>query len=272
MTLINPMESLSVKENGQSNKRTKYRKIAIWLAAIVLAVLLLTTAGFVAWASDAADPMPEAIAALVSDEQVTVTVDNWITFTPTAAPPTTGLIIYPGGRVDARAYAPAAHAIASQGYQVVIVPMPLNLAFFNANAASEVIAAYPQIEQWAIAGHSLGGAMAAQYAYRQPGMVEGLALWAAYPAGSSDLSNSDLAVVSVYGTEDGLASVADVENARNLLPADVQWWPIVGGNHAQFGWYGDQAGDNPATIDRTTQQAQVIEATLNLLHRLSLKS
>ncbi|GIK54678.1 MAG: thioesterase [Chloroflexota bacterium] len=271
MTLINPIESLSVNENGKPDKRTKFRKIAIWLAAIVLTAMLLATAGFVAWAGDTADPMPEAIAALVSDEQVMVTEDNWITFTPTAAPPTTGLIIYPGGRVDARAYAPAAHAIASQGYQVVIVPMPLNLAFFNANAAFDVIAAYPQIEQWVIAGHSLGGAMAAQYAYNQPDKVAGLALWAAYPASNSDLSNSDLAVASIYGTEDGLASVADVENARNLLPADIQWWPIVGGNHAQFGWYGDQPGDNPATIDRATQQAQLLEATLNLLNNLKPK-
>lgn len=267
MTLINPTESLSVKKNGNSHKVTKFRKVIFLLLAVV-ASLLLVSIGFVAWASAAAAPMPEAIAALSSDAQITVTQDEWITFTPTGVSPTTGLIIYPGGRVDARAYAPAAHAIAGEGYQVVIVPMPLNLAFFDANAATAVIAAYPHIEQWAIAGHSLGGAMAAQYAYDQPDMVDGLALWAAYPAENANLSGYDLDVVSIYGTEDGLASLADVEKAKDLLPADVQWWPITGGNHAQFGWYGAQSGDNPATIDRATQQAQIIEATLNLLNNL----
>ncbi len=264
MTLIHPTEPLSAKKHGRTNKPDKWKIIIIFITAVIL----LAVVGFVAWAGNAADPMPEAIAALTSDAQVTVTQDQWIAFTPNNTPPTTGLIIYPGGRVDPRAYTPAAHAIASQGYQVVIVPMPLNLAFFDANAAADVIAAYPGIEQWAIAGHSLGGAMAAQFAHNQPDLVDGLALWAAYPAESADLSNSDLNVVSVYGTEDGLASTADVENARNLLPADVQWWPIAGGNHAQFGWYGAQPGDNPATIDRTTQQTQMIEATLNLLNNL----
>ncbi|HUM69192.1 MAG TPA: alpha/beta fold hydrolase [Chloroflexota bacterium] len=246
----------------------KKSKKAILMLLALLAVLLLVSIGFVAWAGDAADPMPEAIATLTTDAQVTVNQDEWITFTPTGAQPDSGLIIYPGGRVDPRAYAPIAHAIASQGYQVVIVPMPLNLAFFDANAASDVITAYPEIRQWAIAGHSLGGAMAAQYAYNHPDQVDGLVLWAAYPAQNANLSGYDLDVVSVYGTEDGLASIADIENAKNLLPTDVQWWPITGGNHAQFGWYGDQSGDNPATIDRATQQAQIIEATLNLLNNL----
>lgn len=264
MTLIHPNESLSDKKNGKTNKTNKWEIVIIF----IMAVILLAIVGFVAWADNAADPMPEAMAALTSDAKVTVTQDQWITFSPNDQTPTTGLIIYPGGRVDPRAYAPAAHTIASQGYQVVIMPMPLNLAFFDANAAADVIAAYPDIQQWAIAGHSLGGAMAAQFAHNQPDLVNGLALWAAYPAKSADLSNFDLNVVSVYGTEDGLASTADVENARNLLPADVQWWPIAGGNHAQFGWYGAQPGDNPATIDRTTQQTQMIEATLKLLNNL----
>ncbi len=264
MTLTNPTESLSAMRGGRTNS-SSWGKLAVIIAT---AVLLFAIIGLATWANDTAAPMPEAIAALSSDAQVTVTEDNWITFAPTASQPETGLIIYPGGRVDPRAYAPVAHTIASQGYLVVIVPMPLNLAFFDANAASDVIAANQHIQQWAIAGHSLGGAMAAQYAHNQPTLVDGLALWAAYPAQNSDLSANDLDVVSVYGTEDGLASVTDVENARNLLPPDVQWWPITGGNHAQFGWYGEQAGDNPAAIDRLTQQALMIEATLNLLNNL----
>ena len=58
---------------------------------------------------------------LQSDAQVTVTNGKWLIFEPAAVQPETGFILYPGGRVDYRAYAPQAHAIAAQGYLVVIV-------------------------------------------------------------------------------------------------------------------------------------------------------
>jgi hypothetical protein len=112
--------------------------------------------------------MKQAINALQSDSNVTVISGQWLTFKPTTTNYTTGLIIYPGGRVDYRSYAPLAHAIANEGYLTIIVPMPLNLAVFGANAANEVIASHPEITSWAIGGHSLGGTMAAQFAYQNP--------------------------------------------------------------------------------------------------------
>jgi len=78
-----------------------------------------------------------------------------------------------GARVDARAYSPAGQAIAAEGYQVVIVPMPLNLAGFAINRASKVITAFPHIVHWVIGGHSHGGAMAASFAYNNPATVKG---------------------------------------------------------------------------------------------------
>jgi hypothetical protein len=98
--------------------------------------------------------------------------------------------------------------------------------------------------------------------------VAGLGLWAAYPAGSSDLSGRDLAVASIYGTRDGLATEEEIAASRPLLPPDTQWTAIEGGNHAQFGWYGPQSGDNEATISREEQQAQIVAATLELLQGL----
>jgi pimeloyl-ACP methyl ester carboxylesterase len=209
--------------------------------------------------------MPEAKAALAPDEQVRVQVGKWLVFEPASGQATTGLVIYPGGRVDPAAYAPAAHALAAGGYTVVIVPMPLNLAVLNAGAAKDVIAAYPAIQHWAVGGHSLGGAMAANFAAKNPGTVQGLVLWAAYPAGSDDLSTSGIQVVSVYAEQDGLATLDQIEASRALLPPGTAWVSIRGGNHAGFGWYGDQPGDNPATITRQEQQRQVVEATRQLL-------
>jgi pimeloyl-ACP methyl ester carboxylesterase len=241
--------------------------LRIFLASISL-ILVLVTTGFVVWGETPAQPMTEALAALQSDAQVTITSGRWLAFTPVASEPTTGFIIYPGGRVDYRAYAPAAHQIAAQGYLVVIVQMPLNLAIFGVNAAQDVQAAYPQIRHWAIGGHSLGGAMAAAFASTHPGAVQGLALWAAYPASSNDLSRSGLRVVSIFGSQDGLATGEKIDASRPLLPANTTWVKISGGDHAQFGWYGDQAGDNPASISRSDQQAQIINATLSFLEGL----
>jgi pimeloyl-ACP methyl ester carboxylesterase len=130
------------------------------------------------------------------------------------------------------------------------------------------MAAYPGIESWAIGGHSLGGAMAANYAHSKPEAVQGLVLWAAYPASGDDLSVYKLATSSIYGTRDGLATPDKIDASRPLLPPDTAWTAIEGGNHVQFGWYGPQAGDNEATISREEQQSQIVAATLQLLQRL----
>jgi len=237
---------------------------------ILLALLLLALLVFVAWAVIIPSPTPEALAALSSDAQVAVETGPWLIMRPLAAQPGTGLILYPGGRVDARAYAPAARAIAAHGYFVAIVPMPLNLAVLGADRAQAVIDAHPEITRWAIGGHSLGGAMAAQFAYQHPDQISGLVLWAAYPSSANDLSESALQVTSISGTLDGLSTPAKIEASRPLLPPSAQWVVIEGGNHAQFGWYGAQAGDAPATIDREEQQQRIVEASVELLDRVRL--
>jgi hypothetical protein len=239
---------------------------------VIIVLLVIATAGFVVWGETPAKPMPEALAAMQSDAQVKVDSGGWITFNPVGSVADTGFIFYPGGRVDPRAYAPAAHALADQGYLTVIVPMPLNLAVFSPGKASQVMAAYPEIQHWIIGGHSLGGSMAANFVDKNPGKVDGLVLWASYPASSDNLSGMDIPVVSISGTQDGLSTPAKIEASRLLLPASTQWVPIQGGNHGQFGWYGQQSGDNAASISRAEQQAQIIGATLEMLKQVSSKS
>lgn len=234
---------------------------------MIFVVIGLLITGFVVWANATNPIEPEAQAALVADAQVTVDTSSWLTFAPEGAQATTGFIFYPGGRVDARAYAPLARDVAAAGYLAVIVPMPLNLAIINYNAANDVIAAHPEIDQWAIGGHSLGGSMSAWFAFDNPDAVQGLALMASYS--DRDLSDRDLDVSVIYGTLDGLASVEQVEGGAANLPADAVWVKIEGGNHAQFGWYGDQERDNPATIAHDDQQAQLVAATLDLLARIA---
>lgn len=245
------------------------KRLRRWWWALAL-VPVLALSGFVVWAETPLGPMPEATAALASDGDVTVTTGPWLVFQPAEERPSVGLILYPGGRVDAWAYAPTVRAIAEAGYLAVIVPMPLNLAFFDPDAASAVMTAYPEITTWAIGGHSLGGAMAARFVYQNPDEVEGLALWAAYPAESDNLSARNLAVASIYATRDGLATGEKIDASRPLLPPDTRWVAIEGGNHAQFGWYGPQGRDNAATISRTAQQEEIIAATVDLLDRMEM--
>jgi pimeloyl-ACP methyl ester carboxylesterase len=242
-----------------------WKKILIALGII----LLIAIAGFVIWAETPLGPMPEAEAALQSDAMVQVVTDPWYTFMPTGEVKETGFILYPGGRVDPVSYAPTARAIAEAGYPVVLVPMPLNLAVFGAGKAADVVAAYPEVTRWAIGGHSLGGAMAANFTARNPDAVEGLVFWAAYPASSDDLSSlGTLAVSSISATNDGLATPDKIDASRPLLPPSTTWLPIQGGNHAQFGWYGPQPGDGEPTITREEQQAQVVAATVALLEEI----
>ena len=245
------------------------RKRLVRGLGIVLAVVVVVALGFVVWGGTPQLASVEAVAALASDGSVTVTEDRWITFTPPGVAPTTGFIFYPGARVDPRAYAQLARALATRGTQVVIVPMPLNLAVLASGRAAEVIAAYPEVGAWAVGGHSLGGAMAASFASRHAGAVDGLVLWAAYPASGDDLSaRDDLAVLSVYATLDGLMTAAERIASEERLPASTCWAAIEGGNHAQFGAYGVQRGDNPATLSASAQQVRVMEATAAFLRGL----
>ncbi|MEZ4866407.1 MAG: alpha/beta hydrolase [Caldilineaceae bacterium] len=248
--------------------RLRRQRIATVLVLFCL-VLALGFLGFMGWALRAASPMPEALTALQSDSAVEVHEKPWLIFSPLTTTTTSGLILYPGARVDPRAYAPAAHAIAAQGFQVIIVAMPLNLAIMAPDRASNVIAAYPAITHWAIGGHSLGGAMAARYAHNHPKQVDALILWAAYPGqGDSLVDQTALVVTSISGTADGLATPEKIDASRRLLPPDTTFVAIDGGNHAQFGWYGPQSGDNPATISREEQQQQIVAATLATLRAM----
>jgi dienelactone hydrolase len=241
----------------------KFRYVLIGLVAI----LLVAVAGFVVWAANPLGPEERALAALEAGDNVTVKVGDFIVFQPTDVNPDTGFIFYPGGRVDYRSYAPALREIAAQGYLVVLVPAPLNLMVFDPNKAADVFPQFPQIEHWAVGGHSLGGAMAANYLYTHPDAAEGLVLWASYPADNNDLSTSGLQVLSVYGTLD-MAGMEPFENSRALLPENTTWVAIQGGNHAQFGDYGPQPGDNTATISAADQQAQIVKATTEFLSQL----
>ncbi|MHB1017282.1 MAG: alpha/beta hydrolase [Coriobacteriia bacterium] len=237
-----------------------------WLKPVVISLvvlLLLASAGFYAWTRIARYPaFPEA-AELAGRAE---TERGWYVFEP-AGEPSAGLIFYPGGLVDPAAYASLMQQLSENGVLAVIAPMPLDLAVFDIGRADDVIAAYADIDTWVLGGHSLGGAMAAEYVKGGPGEIDGVVFLASYPAESTDLSGLPVSVLSLYGTEDGVSG--DVfQDSLQRLPDDTSLVEIDGGNHAQFGHYGPQDGDGVATIGRDEQQRITVDAILELIDAL----
>lgn len=195
---------------------------------------------------------------------------EWLTLAESSVPAKDlGIVFYPGGLVRPEAYLPALVPLAAAGYPVVVVKMPLDLAFFDSDKGLKARSSVPAVKHWVLAGHSLGGVAAAMAVHRHPGAFRGLVFWASYPAEGDDLSGSSVPVLSVSASHDGLSTPAKVAAAARLLPASARRIVIEGGNHAQFGTYGPQKGDGTATISREDQQSQVAAATLSFLEALS---
>lgn len=253
--------------------RPSHRRLAVRVGSGILVALALATGAFFWWASTPLGPSPEAIEALESTDVVAVDIGaDWIAFAPAGESSHAGVILYPGGRVDYRSYAPVAREVAALGYVVVVPRMPLSLAVLDPDAATPVIEAHPDVLVWGIGGHSLGGAMAASYAEDNPDRVSALFLLAAYPASGTDLSDNEITAVSLFGTRDGVLSEGGMERSIELLPESTAFEQIDGGNHAQFGSYGKQPGDNDALISAQEQQAWTAEQIALLMRPLRIKT
>ena len=174
----------------------------------------------------------------------------------------TALIFYPGAKVEYTAYLPLLSELADQGIDCFLIKMPCNLAIFGQNKAKKIMDSY-EYDHWYLSGHSLGGAMAASYASGHLESLNGLVLLAAYPTKS--LKSDSFSVLSLYGSEDGVLNMEKVEEGKAYMPVDYAEVCIEGGNHAQFGNYGEQKGDHAADISWEEQQAQTVEAILNMM-------
>ena len=173
-------------------------------------------------------------------------------------------VFYPGANVSANAYAPITRALAEAGFPSYILKVPAGLAILEPFAADRAkLDSHRDCSRYVISGHSLGGTVAASYVDHWSD--DDLLLLASYPADTTDISDQNSRVVSVYATEDGLTTVADIQASVSNLPPHTRFVEIEGGNHAQFGWYGEQKGDGRATISREEQQAIVIDEALALL-------
>ena len=187
--------------------------------------------------------------------------DGRIVFEPEGAEK--GFIFYPGGKVEYTAYIPLMQACAEEGILCVLLEMPFNLAVLDVNAADGIQKEYPGIEEWYIGGHSLGGSMAASYLADHVDEYAGLILLGSYS--TADLSDTELDVLSIYGSEDKVLNREKYDKNKSNLPENFTEVIIEGGCHAYFGMYGAQDGDGTPTISNHEQIRLTVESIIKVL-------
>lgn len=246
----------------QKKPRRRVLKRVPWSVAIVI---LLAIGGILVWSQVgvmAAEPAP--LTAVRENPAITVTdADEGIVLAPADGSSDRGLVFIPGAKVDPWAYASILQGLAAEGTTVVITRPWLHLAFFDPRGLNSFTSAAPDVGVWAVGGHSLGGVRACQLATD----ADALVLFASYCA--TDLAGSDLPVLSVSGSEDGLSTPEKIADARPELPADAEFVEIDGASHASFGDYGPQAGDGTPSIDDDEMDAEVTEVVGGFLEQVA---
>lgn len=238
-------------------RRRRAGRVLAWIGGIVAVLVVLLTVGVIIWSQDGvltAEPAP--LAATRSDPAITVTSAlEAIVMRPTADAGTeVGLVLIPGGKVQAEAYvARMAGLVADEGITVVITRPWLNLAFFDLRGLDTFTALAPEISTWIVGGHSLGGVRACSMVDD----ADALLLLASYCG--ADISEADVPVLSIAGSEDGLSTPGKVADSAHLLPDGAQLVEVRGASHASFGDYGPQAGDGTATITDEEMTEQVTQ-------------
>lgn len=246
-------------------RRSRVRRVVFIALGVLAGLLLVGVVGILIWSQVgvmAAEPGPRDD--VRGDDRVAMSeVDGNVVIAPASGASEVGLVFIPGAKVEAEAYAAIlAGVVADESVTVVITRPWLNLAFFDPRPLTSFTDAVPDVSTWLVGGHSLGGVRACQLAPD----ADGLVLFASYCA--NDLSETDLPVLSLSGSEDGLTTPQKVDDNRGLLPADATLIEIPGASHASFGDYGPQAGDGTPTISDADMRADVTAALAEVVATL----
>lgn len=236
-------------------------RVTTWTVAVLVVLVLV----FLVWANIVMQGTRSAALQVWRDDRVAVRdAGDSVVMTPTGTANGVGIMFVPGAKVDPYAYMATFRQVVASGTTVVITKPTLHLAFFDLRPLSAFERNAPDVRTWAVGGHSLGGVRACQLA-DDPG-VAGLLLLGSYCA--NDLSDSELDVLSVSGSRDGLSTPEKVDAARHELPRSATMTEVQGADHADFGAYGAQPGDLPATISRADARAQISAAVEQWVEQL----
>lgn len=230
--------------------KNKFKKVII----IILTIMIISVGGFFIYTLDYYRADEFAVQTFSRGEYSVKNEENIFVFQPDKEKDSdTALIFYPGGKVEAIAYAPLLERLSQNGITCVLVKMPFNLSVFDVNAADNIYNKLPNISNWYIGGHSLGGAMASSYVNKNSDKIKGLILLGAYPVGDSNIDS-----IAIFGSEDMILDKTKLETTSKKVE-------IPGGNHAYFGNYGEQKGDGTATITRYEQQHETVDQIIKFV-------
>lgn len=233
------------------------KKWVKWLLSIVVALVLVTVGALVVVKNKTYQPSTAALTAA----KVSTTTNGVTKFRGDDRKPM--VIFYPGALVEPKSYSIWAKRVAQAGFSVYIVRFPLDLAVLKPDAARPIQGQ----KDYVIGGHSLGGTMASRYGKQHQKHLKGVFFLASYPEAKGDLQGTSVPVLSLTGTKDGVLDRANYKKAKKYLPSDTVYESITGGNHAGFGSYGAQSGDNRATISNQKQQEIISKLLIDWLDR-----
>ena len=233
---------------------TKQRKIMYGVFGVLFAFILLAL-GLIQMFTYRATPEAQKTWNIAAFEQK----NNWTHFEVTGEKKGT-FLFYTGALVEPQAYAKLADGLAKEGIEVYIISSQLNLPVLD-NGTMATIVKEEHLDKVFVGGHSLGGVVSTVEAKKlnETGQVAGLILLASYPDQSTDISETQIPVLSITASNDKILKQEKYEDAKSRLPESTLYKVIEGGNHSGFGLYGQQNGDGEATMSAEEQQKQLIQ-------------
>jgi hypothetical protein len=257
-------DSLLFERRRPNNHRRPQRRPSRWqlLRGIAGRIVVLGLVAGLAWLN----PFPYQPGGADGQTTGTATEDaTSITLAPEGKA-TSGLVFYPGARVDAHAYRDILGPLVNAGHLVVILKPPLGISLLDIGQARGAMDRHPDVTAWAVGGHSLGGVSASSFAKSNPD-VSGLLLYGSYPADSL-ADTGHLSVLSISGSNDGLTTPDKIAASKSLLPPTAGFVTVQGGVHAFFGDYGEQPGDGQPGIPREQAQQQIAAESVRFMDLL----
>ena len=194
----------------------------------------------------------EALEALNSNEEVTViNNDKYISFVPNNEY-NDAIIFYQGAKVEVEAYAPLMKLLALNDIACYAIKTTFKLSFFDVNTYNDIYQKekHENVDYY-VMGHSLGGVIASISAKKYNSICNGIILLASYL--NSDISDTKLKVLSIYGSNDEILNMDNYENNKKYAPDVFIERKIDGGIHSYFGSYGIQNNDGKPYIEKSFQ-------------------
>ena len=149
-----------------------------------------------------------------------------------------------------------------EGIDVALCSMPFNLAFFRINKANKIIKKlyYSHIY---IGGHSLRGAMASSFAYKNGNKLDGVILLGSY---ATKIMPNNLKCLSLMESNDKIVKKDKFEKNKEFFNKNLYIEMIIEGiNHSIFGNYGLQNKDGITENSNLKQQKITAEKVRELV-------